>query len=59
MVDEEGRPARGILYHAELPDGSVRKGSLNAAGRARIESPLTGSVKVHFPDLDESSYHLE
>lgn len=48
-VEPDGSPARGRPYRVVLPDGSVREGTLDGAGAARIASPIGGQARVSFP----------
>jgi hypothetical protein len=52
LVDEQDRPVPSEQYSIELPDGSVRNGSLDANGLARLDGLQPGTCKVTFPRLD-------
>ena len=52
LVDEQDRPVPSEQYSIELPDGSVRNGSLDAEGLARLDGLQPGTCKVTFPRLD-------
>lgn len=56
MVDELGVPVAGDTYEIELPDGSIRRGSLDSRGRARIIEIDPGTCKIQFPDLDAGTW---
>ncbi len=56
MVDEAEQPCAGERYELELPDGKIRKGTLDANGFARHENLDPGSVKVRFPRLDAAAW---
>lgn len=56
MVDDAGEPAAGEAYEIEVTDGSTRRGTLNSAGRARIDGITPGTCKVRFPDLDGGAW---
>jgi hypothetical protein len=51
LVDEEdGSPVPGVKYRLELPDSSIVEGTLDAEGKARVESIVPGSCKLCFPE---------
>jgi hypothetical protein len=54
LLDEVGEPVPGEKYRVTLPDGSVREGTLDAVGRARLEGHAPGTCQVSFPKLDAS-----
>ena len=57
LLDEEDNPVPGERYEIKLPDGSVKKGTLNEEGLARvdgIENP--GECEITFPELDMESW---
>lgn len=57
LIDASDRPVANEAYTLQLPDGEVRKGTLDAQGRARVgdvKSP--GQCKVCFPDIDASEW---
>jgi type VI secretion system secreted protein VgrG len=56
MVDEAGQPWPGERYEIELPNGKIRKGSLDANGFAHIGNLEPGTVKVRFPRLDAEAW---
>ena len=56
MVDEADQPWVGERYEIELPDGKIRKGTLDANGCARLENLKPGSVKLRFPNLDSDAW---
>lgn len=51
LVDEEDRPIAGEDYKITLPDGSLRVGKLDAAGRVRVDGIPQGTCWVQFPSL--------
>ncbi|MCH9687569.1 MAG: hypothetical protein K0V04_39410 [Deltaproteobacteria bacterium] len=51
LVDENGDPVRDASYEVILPDGSMRIGSLDAQGRARLRDIPSGACEVRFPAL--------
>ena len=47
----------GTRYELRLPDGSIKSGTLNYRGRARVdEIEQPGSCLVKFPDLDAEAW---
>jgi len=56
LVDEDGAPVPGEKYEITLPDGSVKTGTLDAVGIARVERIDPGSCKVTFPNLDKDAW---
>ena len=54
LVDSEGRAVPAAKYAIELPDGSVRRGQLDAGGRARVDGIQPGLCNVSFPALQAS-----
>jgi len=57
LLDQDDVPIAGISYRLTLPDGSVRDGTLDAQGTARV-SGLTSAdpCEVCFPTLDGESW---
>jgi len=56
MTDNSGDPVKSLRYEIKLPNGDVRKGTLDDNGLARLESPTSGECTVTFPDLDASDW---
>ncbi len=56
LVDEEDIPVAGEAYRIVLPDGSVKEGSLDEKGFARIDSIEPGTCKISFPSLDKDAW---
>lgn len=57
LLDEEGEPVPGHRYEIELPDGSVKKGTLNYRGRARVDGiDAPGACQIRFPELDADAW---
>lgn len=54
--DDPPRPVPNARYLIELPDGSKVEGTLDRAGRARVERIPRGMCKVSFPDLDAADW---
>jgi len=46
MEDEDGKPMSNCEYTVQFPDGSVRNGTLDDNGKARIENVPPGQAKV-------------
>lgn len=51
LVDAAGNPVANEWYRVEFPDGTVKEGRLDGAGKARVPGPKSGQVKVSFPRL--------
>jgi len=57
LVDEADQPVAGEKYEVILPDGKIRRGTLDANGFARIERlPAEGEAQVCFPELDSAAW---
>ena len=56
LIGEDDQPISGERYRVELPDGSVREGSLDQHGLARFFEIEPGSCVVTFPDLDQEAW---
>jgi len=56
MVDEEDEPVPGEKYEIELPDGSVKSGTLDQNGFVRVEGIEPGNCKISFPKLDKEAW---
>lgn len=50
LLDLEGHPIPNVPYELVLPDGTVRTGSLNVAGLARVDGIDPGTCKLSFPN---------
>lgn len=57
LIDQDELPIGGVSYRLTLPDGSVREGTLDQQGTARVPG-LTSSepCEVCFPTLDAESW---
>lgn len=53
LLDEKGDPIASEDYEITLPDGSLRKGKLDAKGRAEEKGVDPGTCKVRFPKIHE------
>jgi len=56
LVGEDDKPIPRERYRIELPDGSVREGTLNEKGLARLEGIEAGDCEVTFPSLDKAAW---
>jgi hypothetical protein len=56
LIGEDDAPIPGQRYRIELPDGSVREGTLDGEGLARVAEIDPGSCQVTFPDLDSEAW---
>ena len=59
LVDENDQPVQGERYRIELPDGTVRQGTLDSKGQARIGGIDPGNCKITFPNLDKDAWERE
>ncbi|MCB9527359.1 MAG: hypothetical protein H6701_03020 [Myxococcales bacterium] len=53
LVDHEGEPVANEKYRLKLPDGTVKEGTLDSQGKARVDGVLPGSAEVRFPELQQ------
>lgn len=51
LVREDDAPIANQRYRIELPDGSVREGSLDGQGQVYLRDIDPGQCRVTFPDL--------
>jgi hypothetical protein len=51
LVDEDGTPVADREFEITCPDGSVRRGTLDSAGRARVDGIVAGLCTVRFPRI--------
>lgn len=52
LTRDDGEPERGAAWRLTLANGEQRAGTLDGAGKARVEGLPPGEVKLSFPDLD-------
>ncbi|MFO0756455.1 MAG: hypothetical protein U0359_08185 [Byssovorax sp.] len=52
LLDDNNKPVAGEPYEITLPDGSIRKGSLDQKGFAREDNLDPGVCDVRFPKID-------
>jgi len=57
LIDDRGQPVPSEQYSLELPDGSIRNGSLDGEGQARADGIPHGQCKVSFPRIDGREWH--
>jgi hypothetical protein len=55
LKGEDGGPVANEKYILHLPDGSQRKGQLDASGYAREKDVPPGEIRVEFPDSKDYS----
>ncbi|MBX3382424.1 MAG: hypothetical protein KF864_02840 [Phycisphaeraceae bacterium] len=53
---ETGEPIPGEAYAVKMPDGSLKEGTLDGKGFARVDDVDPGNCEVTFPKLDESRW---
>ena len=57
LVDENDDPVPGEQFEVELPDGRVRRGTLDNDGFARVDGfEPGGDCQVSFPRLDQGAW---
>lgn len=56
LIDEADQPVAGETFKLVCADDSVRYGTLDPKGFARVERIPPGSCKVTFPNLDEEAW---
>jgi hypothetical protein len=56
LLDEDDAPVPGIAYRLRLPDSSVKEGTLDENGTARIDGIAPGSCVLSFPEIDRSEW---
>jgi hypothetical protein len=56
LIGEDDQPIPGAKYRAELPDGSIREGTLDEKGIAGFDGISAGDCKVSFPELDQEAW---
>jgi uncharacterized protein len=56
LVDDAGQPIPGERYQVTLPDGTTLEGTVDDAGRARLEGLPRGNYKVTFPRLSSDAW---
>jgi hypothetical protein len=59
LLDFNDKPLAGHPYELELPDGTVRKGTVNAEGLARVTGIDPGQCKLTWKRQTVETYRLE
>ena len=57
LKDDEGNPVPGEKYRIELPDGSVKEGTLDGKGQAHVAGIDPGNCNISFPDRDQEAWN--
>ncbi|RJS19215.1 type VI secretion system tip protein VgrG [Corallococcus sp. H22C18031201] len=52
VKSQDGKSLANVKYEMELPDGTVRKGTLDGSGKAELKDVPPGNCRMSFPDLD-------
>ena len=58
LVGEDDQPIPGAKYEVTVPDGSVKVGTLDHKGLARVEGFEKGDCTISFPDLDQDAWEF-
>ena len=56
LVGEDDKPIPGEEYRITMPDDTVKSGTLDDKGLARVERIKKGTCKVTFPGLDKDAW---
>ena len=56
LVDQDGKPVANEKYELKLPDGTLKQGSLDAQGLARVDELDPGTCTVCFPEIDRREW---
>jgi hypothetical protein len=56
LIGEDDKPIPSAKYRVELPDGSIREGTLDQEGIAGFDGLSPGDCKVSFPELDQDAW---
>ncbi len=56
MLDQKDNPVAGMKYEITLPDNTVRSGTLDEKGAAKVSGFEPGGCKVSFPSLDQEAW---
>ncbi len=57
VIDEADQPVTGLRYKITMPDGkTVKEGTLDEKGQARVAGIDPGTCKVTFPTLDQEAW---
>lgn len=58
LKDSDGEAVANEQYKVVCPDGTVKQGSTDGSGKARIDNIKPGLCKISFPNLDEGAWSL-
>jgi len=58
LIGEDGKPVPHEKYEVKLSDGSVKEGTLDEHGWARVESRPAEDCEVTFPELDKEAWEF-
>jgi type VI secretion system secreted protein VgrG len=56
LIDELGRPVPSERYEIKLPDGMIRRGTLDRRGMAHVLLPNPELCEITFPRLDAAAW---
>jgi hypothetical protein len=56
LLDHKGQPVANEPYEIRLPDGTFRRGTLDARGSARIDGIDPGTCEVSFTRFDRADW---
>ncbi len=59
VTDEDGKPMIGEKYEIELPDGSIKRGVVDAKGKIKLEGVEPGTCKITFPEIDSGEWEIK
>ena len=59
IVDEAGRPCRGVTVTLEAPDGKSLRATADADGHVRVEGLVEGECKMTLPSVDGRDWGSE
>ena len=58
LIDDDDKPISNKKYMITLPDGTLKEGTLDQNGWARVEAIPNGTCEVTFPEIDEKAWKL-
>lgn len=58
LIDSDGKSVPNEPYKITMPDGSIKYGTLDANGKARIEKLQPGTCQVTFPNRDQEVWEV-
>jgi len=56
LIGEDDKPVPAVPYRIVLVDGTTKEGTLDSAGKARVDDIDPGTCVVTFPDLDKDAW---